>query len=170
MNDLEEEFSSKCSIDDDNEFEHFDNTVPTLSDNLPHEHCQDKEREYLKVMLKTIDLWKMKMKKEKPDKKWVKFLFLQNEKMKYYQKYIQFDGNHETYDDLPNEHRNEITKIGKIISLTRTKICSKMIEPKITLLYLKKVYSGLSDIINTIQTKQSTDKSINMIIRKIKNI
>lgn len=170
MDTLQEEFSSKCSMDNENHDLEFDESIPEPETSYPPDHSYQDERDYLKTMVKTIDLWKIRLRKEKLDKSWVKFLFCQNQKMIQYQKYILFDGYHPMYDDLDDNQKKEITKMGKIIQLTRTKICSKTIEPKTILLYLKKVYNGLEELVNQLQVKQDCDKSINMIIKKVKNL
>ena len=169
MNGLETDFSSKLNMEDDDELQ-FDDSFPEPGDELPENHSYQEERQYLRTMIKTADLWKLRLKKEKPDKNWVKFLFSQNEKLKTYQKYVLFDGSNSTYDDLSEEDRKEITKIGKIIKLTRAKICSKYTEPAKILLYIKKVYSGIDELVGKLEMKKEETKTINMIIRKIKHI
>lgn len=171
METIEEEFSNKCSIAQDTDDIIFDTDLPEAASELPDDHSHDDERQYLYNMIKTVDIWKAKLKKNNPDNTWKKFLFTQNEKMKMYQKYILFEGDNDTYSNLPNNLRKEITKVGKIIKLTRIKICSSVIEPKTVLIYLKKVYTYLSSLVDQIELKEeSSDKQISMVIQKIKTI
>lgn len=173
MNELSDNFSLQCSIKTETENMYdLDMSLPEKCHILPSSHSVDAEREYLKTAVKTISLWRMKIKKGdvSSSPEWMKFRIYHNDKLQYYQKYITFDGSNDIYNDLPDNIRTDITKLGKVIILTRRILCSKSSEPDKVLKYLKKTYTFLNDVISPFPHEEEVkqDDKMKIIIKKIK--